>query len=207
MRENDLSTISDIVLISNVKNLSDSESYNELSARHSGLFYKVCHRYIKILSSIGVKERDVFEEKDAVLYKAILNYNPDHLSKTKFSTFLGNCARYFCLHKIEKANQMPELDDEDAINHEFESRSLKEYQEKSPKINFNGILNKLTKVPDKRIPNIFRLRYDPGLSRKKTWQSIANELELKISTVQALHKKGIGLLREEIKKDNVEVFC
>jgi hypothetical protein len=206
MHATDLSTAPDSALVSNVKKLSCSESFSELSRRHSSLFYKICNNYIKILTSLGATESEVFEERDHVLYKAILNYDPNHPSKTRFSTHLGNCTRYFCLHKIKKVNQMPKINDEDALKHEFEAKALKEYEARQPKVNLSGILNKLSRIPDKRIPSIFKRRYDPTLSKKKTWRAIAGELDLSIQNVQALHKKGIQLLKKEISKNNVEVF-
>jgi hypothetical protein len=202
----DLSNLPDNVLVDKVKKDSCSDSFLELSRRHSNLFYKISNNYIKILASLGMDPKDILEEKDAVLYDAILKYNANHLNKTKFSTWLGNYTRYFCLHKIKKVKKMPEIGDEDAIKQVFESKSIEEYETRQSKINLQGILNKLMNIPDKRIANIFKLRYNPELAQKMTWDAIADQLELTIQTTQFLHKKGIQLLRQEINKKNIEVF-
>jgi len=203
----DLSTLPDNVLVENVKNNSCSDSFTELSRRHSSLFFKVCNSYVKILSSMGVPVQDVFEEKDAVLLESINHFDPNHKKQVKFSTYFGNRARYFCLHKIKKTNKMPEVSDEEAIAQEFNLKSIENYNRANqPTVNLYGLINKLVNAPDKRIENIFKLRYDPNLAKKMTFEQIAEKLDLSISNTQHLHELGLEYLRKEIDKKNIEVF-
>jgi len=207
MEKIDLSGASDDALVEKVKVESCSDSFTELSRRHSNLFYKISNNYVKILSSMGECPQDVMEEKDMVLYKAILKYDKKHYNQIKFSSWFGNCTRYFCLHKIKKKRKMPEVNDEETVQRVFEMKSVENYENRPPNVNLQGILSKLMLVPDKRIGNIFKLRYDPELAGKMTWEAIAEQLELTIQTTQHLHKQGIRYLQQEINKKTIEVFA
>jgi DNA-directed RNA polymerase sigma subunit (sigma70/sigma32) len=201
----DISELPDITLVNKVKENACSESFNELSRRHSKLFYKICQNYIKVITSFGLSQSDVFEEKDIVIFEAILKFNPDR--GALFSTWLGNYTRYFCLNKINAGKKMPEVAGEEEIEAVFNNRSVEDYEGKAPTLDFEVIMNTLSDTQDNRIIDIFRLRYDPDRSKKRTWANIAQQLCLTVQTTIVLHKKGLALLREAIVDKKLDIYC
>ena len=200
----DIEKIPDLTLVQQVKENACSESFNELTRRHSNLFYKVCQNYIKTLTSLGYCQTDIFEERDVVMFEAVLKFNPD--KGAQFSTWLGNYTRYFCLNKINHAKNMPEVGSEEEIEAVFNDTSIQEFVSRQPDVDMEGVFKALDATRDARITSIFRLRYDPDKRKKRTWANIADQLNLTVQTTIQLHKKGLKLLREEIAKQNLDVF-
>ena len=72
--------------------------YKSHLSRHSGI-------YVDMLKKFGYNSlsfsqiSDIMEDKDYVIYKAALEYNPD---KAKFSTHLANKTKYMCLTQKTK---------------------------------------------------------------------------------------------------------
>ena len=87
-------------LIKNIKEDSCEDSLRVLIQRHSPLCFDICKKYAPALSSKGIDVNDIASEKEYLIYKSILSYNP--LKKTKFSTWLGNQMRYHCLNTLNK---------------------------------------------------------------------------------------------------------
>lgn len=202
----DISKLPDFDLVQNVKENACSDSFNELSSRHSNLFYKVSQNYARIICHLGKRTlRDVFEEKDIVLFEAISKFKPD--KGTKFSTWLGSYTRFWCLNQINKHKGMPEIGSEEEMQAIFHAKAIEIYEtECELTVDMSAIFKTLEETDDRRITNIFRLRYDPNLTKKRTWASIAIELDLTVPTTIQLHKKGLKLLREEISNKNLNVF-
>lgn len=200
----DILKIPDIELVSRIKENACSDSFNELARRHSNLFYKVCQNYIKTLMSLGYCQTDIFEERDIVLFEAILKFNPD--KGAQFSTWLGNYSRFFCLNKITAAKNMPEVGTEEEMEAVFNDTSVKAFENKQPQVNLDGVFKTLDTVRDARMTNIFKLRYDPNQRKKRTWANIANQLGLTVQTTIQLHKKGLKLLQEEIANKQLDVY-
>lgn len=196
--------VPDVTLVQRVKETACSDSFNEISKRHSNLFYKVCQNYIKTLSALGYSSNDILEEKDIVIFEAILKFKSE--KKALFSTWLGNYTRYFCLNKINAVKNMPEVSHDENFAQIFDEVSFQEHDSKQPNLNLSSIFSVLQSQKDKRILRIFQLRYDPDNRKKRTWQVIANELKLSTHSIIQLHKKGLKLIREEISRKNLDVF-
>ena len=56
---------------------------------------------------------DILQQKEYVIYKSAMSYNPDKGSK--FSTWLANQMRYFCLNSMNK-NRLVATEDESKNN-------------------------------------------------------------------------------------------
>ena len=147
----------DVELIDEIKNKNCEESFKTLSKRHSNLFYKICHKYTPILKSTGACADDLLQEKDLAIYKSALSFDPTR--KTKFSTWLGNFTRYHCLNFINKNGKYIDMDDE-SIEYLINKNSSEDYSNSDKKkecIDF--IFSILSKMKDKRILEVFELRY------------------------------------------------
>ena len=85
-------------LVIKVKRKGCEESLKLLIQRHSPLCFDVCKKYSAALNSKGIDINDVTGEKEYLIYKSVLSFDPT--KKTKFSTWLGNQMRYHCLNTL-----------------------------------------------------------------------------------------------------------
>ena len=93
---NEMLTDTDLTIL--VQRNNDEIALQELISRHSGI-------YVDMLKKFGYKSlsynqiNDIMQEKDYVIYRAALEYNPE---KAKFSTHLANKTKYMCLTQKTK---------------------------------------------------------------------------------------------------------
>jgi len=100
----------DIDLINKIKNDQCDESLREIISRHSALCFNIYNRYSKVLKTTGELIDDISLEKDYIIYKSILSYDPTR--KCKFSTWLGNFTKYYCLNLINSKKKYVPMEDE-----------------------------------------------------------------------------------------------
>ena len=112
----------DFDLIKNVLVKNDSNSLKELELRHSGICHKMIKKYYYNMVQSGIDPEDVIAEKTYVIYKSIMNFNPE--KNVKFSTWLGNQMRYHCLNTINKKNNHIAMEDT-AIKNIIEKNQIK----------------------------------------------------------------------------------
>lgn len=198
-------SLSDLELINNIKLNSCNDSFLELSERHSRLFYKICHRYLKILESYRYSKEELFENKDFIIFDAAIKFDINR--KAKFSTWLGIWTRFFCLNKINKLKNMPVVNSEEEIANSFNDESIEKFSKTTKeRINLNNVKKVLSKLGDSRITSVFKLRYDPKLDKKLSWEKISDKLKLSLGTTVKLHKTGLKILRKEIDEEKLETF-
>ena len=81
-----------------VRENNDELALQELISRHSGIYVDMLKKFG--YSSLSVNQIcDIMQDKDYVIYKAALEYNPQ---KAKFSTHLANKTKYMCLTQKTK---------------------------------------------------------------------------------------------------------
>lgn len=194
----------DNTLVRRIKKDGCNESYKLLSARHEKLFYKICQSYIPIAATRGIKKTDILENKDFVIFKAILSYKPN--KKCKFSTWLGNCAKYYCLTLINAKERMVSSD-EDVLKLIIDNQSKEIHREEDKNKNSKEyIFYILNNLKDKRISKVFKLRYFENYPEKKkpTWSFIARKIKTSTQTAINLHQRGKEILRKKINSTNYQ---
>jgi RNA polymerase sigma factor (sigma-70 family) len=146
---------------------------------------------------------DVVAEKDYVIYKCATSFNPE--KKTKFSTWVGNHARYHCLNLINKNNHYVSMEDDKldyfAENESIVDNSTNKEQERAEILEY--IFNILSQLKDERIKKVFERRYLSEEKDKLPWAQIAEEMDVSTQTAINLHNRGRAILR---KKMNSETF-
>ena len=196
--------LADSTLISRVKKTGCNESYKLLASRHEKLFYKICQNYVPIALTKGIKRTDVLENKDFIIFKAIHSYKNN--KKTKFSTWLGNCTKYYCLSLINTNNRLVNSE-EDVLKLCIDAQS-KEIHEQEAKFKYDKeyIFNILNNLKDKRISKVFKLRYFDNYQekRKPTWSFIAKKIKTSTQTAINLHQRGKEILRKKISSTNFQ---
>jgi len=191
--------IPDIDLINKVKKESNSDALKELENRHTGIFNQMVKKYYKHLIDFGANPDDIINDKLFVIYKSALNFNPD--KNVKFSTWLGNQARYYCLNCINKQTNTISMDNIN-IKNVIENNQIK--YEKDIFINKENsdlIFSILNRIKDDRISKIFKLRY---FNNKKltSWNKISKKLKISTQTAINLHNKGKLLLKNKLTSLN-----
>lgn len=191
--------IPDIDLINKVKKESNSDALKELENRHTGIFNQMVKKYYKHLIDFGANPDDIINDKLFVIYKSALNFNPD--KNVKFSTWLGNQARYYCLNCINKQTNTISMDNIN-IKNVIENNQIKYEKDISiNKENSDLIFSILDRIKDDRISRIFKLRY---FNNKKltSWNKISKKLKISTQTAINLHNKGKLLLKNKLTSLN-----
>ena len=187
----------DFKLIENVKCKNCSESLGLLIQRHSALCYDVCRKYSHLFANNGVNYDDVVDEKEFLVYKSVMSYNPD--KNTKFSTWLGNQVRYHCLNAINKNRLIPTDDEyiDYSINKDapFEKEPIDE--------TMDYIKNILNQTKDKRVKKIFHVRYFENPRKKAPWSKVAEKVGVSTQTAINLHNKTIKMLKFKMEKGSI----
>ncbi len=187
---------SDLQLIRQVRNKNSSEAFLELCKRVEKLFYNVCHKYSTPLRSHGIDPNDIMAEKDAIIYFCVQNF--DHKKGSKFSTYVGNYARFLCLNSINARKFiLPSSDDEMAKVIE-ESQVKDNYFHNSPvQEDYNHLNNLINEFQDKRIAEIFKYRYFGD--KKMIWAEVAEKMKMSAQSVMNLNSRGLTLLKNRLK--------
>ena len=186
----------DLELVEGVKNKNCSDCLEELINRHAPLCYDVCKKYIHVFPPNGIIIDDIISEKDFVIYKSAMSYNPD--KGAKFSTWLGNQMRYHCLNSINKNRLIPMEDEK--INFIINKNSEDDRDDIPEEIEF--LRNILSQMKDKRVKQVFEMRYFSGSPKKVPWNKVAKKIGVSTQTAINLHNKTIKMLKNKLTTKN-----
>ncbi len=172
----------DILLINDVKKDRNVESLKELIDRHSGIYVEMVNKHIPN-DLEGVNKEDLIQDKDFSIYEAAINF--DENKNTKFGTYVGNLARWKCLNIYNKKIKFPQMNISDIFDTKVsEEDAIKKIEEKE---DIDKIFSALDYIKDKRVKQIFKMRY--GGDRKLTsWKKIAKKLDEVESDLEKISK-------------------
>jgi DNA-directed RNA polymerase specialized sigma subunit len=191
--------LSDKELIRAVKFGKKSDDHlRELVDRHSGIYISMVNNYSPARSSgIPTAKDDLLSDKNYYIYQAALKY--DEEKRTKFSTYLGNETRWLCLNLYNKNKNSKEISSENPD----QNYADQDYQEESMK---QELLDKIMSIiqtdPDRRIAQIFTLRYVDGDKNKvMPWNKVCSYLDLSIQGCINIHNKTITKIKKQLKEE------
>lgn len=185
-------------LIKKIKNHRCSDSLKQLENMHGGLCLKIIKKYLSQLNHKNFSIEDLLKDKAYVVYQSALSFDPKR--KIKFSTWLGNQIRYYCLNMINKNKNHLCLDDEN-IKFLVEKKQIEENHSEIDKSKIEYIFNLIQNMKDKRIEKIFKLRYF-GARKLKSWNEIGKKLHISTQTAINIHNKTLGFLNKKITSKN-----
>jgi hypothetical protein len=188
--------IEDSILVKNVQEKNDENALKELINRHSALCHSLYKKYSSPMIASGVHLQDVINQKDYMVYKSAMTFNPD--KKSKFSTWLYNQIRYQCLNCMNEDSQYLTLDS-DKLNFLIEKNSEPKKEDKDI---YEYVLNIINSCADERIITIFKMRYINDSNKKTPWNKIAKKLNISTQTAINIHNKTIKLLKNKIESKN-----
>jgi len=197
-------TDTDLTVLIQEKN--DELALQELISRHSGI-------YVDMLKKFGYNSlsfnqiSDIMEDKDYVIYKAALEYNPE---KAKFSTHLANKTKYMCL--TQKTKNKKNLRLVSFEEREEQKKNNQQDRSKRPDENcvfndsFKRILNLIFKHRDERLKTIFNERYFNGKGCKlKPWKLVAEKVNLSAQGCINIHDKAIKEIKSKIENEKIKL--
>jgi RNA polymerase sigma factor (sigma-70 family) len=181
--------VSDLQLIKNVKEKQDSESFNQLLERHTGIYNSIVNKYSV---NICVNKDELIQDKNFNIYQYVLDYDPDR--QMKFSSYIGQRIKYQCQTLISKT--IPHIELDEGIP--FEDCNKKKQEEKE-------ILSKafsiLESFDDKRVAKIFKLRHSPDNKKETPWWKIGRLLGISTETARTLYYKHLEILIKKVKQE------
>ena len=195
----------DVELTANLKTDIEAEaSLQELVDRHSGIFLNIVNNYVPNNSPTCHKQ-DIIDEIQYYIYNAGLKY--DENRGAKFSTFLGNEAKWLCLNQHHK-NKKYLLAASPQSEFAFENTAAEEKGEHNPYISESllcKIFEIIEKHPDERVRRIFKIRYvDPEFNKLTPWQKVGKELKMSIQVCINIHNSAIKIIRKTLKENELD---
>lgn len=190
-----METLSDSDLIKSIKKKKKVyECLQELIDRHSGIYLDIVNSFLRNCNNDSLRE-EIINDKEYAIYNSVLKY--DENRGTKFSTFLGNEAKWMCLNASNKNKKYVELNDntydfeciKDTYEHtvvNFQDQILKEFNEE------------ISKHPDKRIQKIFSMRYS-GNKKLTPWRKISKAMNLSIQGCINIHNAALNSISRNIR--------
>ena len=190
------------ILLNKVRDNNCSDSLNKIIEMHSPLFYDIYKKYYFALSQRGISQNDMEGERDYIIYKAIEKFNPNR--KTKFSTWLGNYTRYYCLNLLSCKKRHIYMEDDGLDFYSSADDPATETGERGEVKEF--VMHLLGRMKDSRVKKIFHLRYFCDKIKKNTWSQIGKNLNISTQTAINLHDKGKKMLRNKLSSKENEDF-
>ena len=179
--------VTDYQLVEMVKN-GDSDAFLELVNRHSAIFSNVQSKFAQIARNRGRDHGEINDSKYRIFYESCLTYKPE--KGNKFSTWLANRVRYFCLNFINRSK--PHFFFDDCISN-MHNIPLTEKRAKESKI-----MEILNSHEDKMGAEVCKRMYFFSDRRKPSLKKIAKDLGINTYQVAKIHKI---MLKQLKKKD------
>ena len=175
---------------------NSSEAMTEIINRHSGIFIEIINHYVPI-NSPYCDRAEMIDDKDFYIYKALMKYDPT--KGTKFSTHLGNEAKWLCLNTYNKAkNKLTFLSSDSQYDVEPEINPINKTIEED---SYNKIVSIINNFPDSRVKKIFTMRYIDGENNKvMPWRKISRELNMSIQGCINIHNTAISKIQQRVNR-------
>lgn len=179
-----------------VKEDDNEEALSLLITRHSGIYANMVKRYASKALSLN-EINDIMNEKDYVIYKAALEYDE---SKAKFSTHVGNKAKYLCLSKKTASKKKNKMLPFDSIEYAEESSEPLPDEKCQLSESFIHIIRMINAHSDKRVKVIFKERYFGGERGKlKTWKNIGEQVGLSAQGCINIHDRTLKEFQKQTR--------
>tara|TARA_R110000772_G_scaffold31249_7_gene77314 strand:- start:5607 stop:6182 length:576 start_codon:yes stop_codon:yes gene_type:complete len=189
---------SDLSLINKIKDFNDDSCLVELIHRHSGIYVYIVDQYTKSPQASSSRA-NILEDKDYVIYKSALDYDPS--KNSKFSTYLANQTKWKCLNAINKSKKHKEVSIDAIYNKPSDQDNS---YETLSKIEAFELFNKMLKEEnDARVKKIIDIRYNTTNTRLVPWRKASLELKMSIQGCINIHDRFIDKVKKQLDKKYV----
>ena len=187
----------DLRIVKKIKSDNCNESFIKLSTSYENFYFSIAKKYTPALLKMGMSKDDIKSEQYFILYKAISSF--DAKQKTKFSTWFCNCARYHFLNYIN-SNKKYVLNEGLGVD-VFLNKDVLTVTDKNSEL-YDYLSSLLSSFKDKRINEVYNLRYFSNSVKPVTWNKIAKKLNISTQTAINLHEKARLFLKNKILSKN-----
>ena len=187
----------DLKLVKKIKSKNCNDSFIKLSSSYENFYFSIAKKYTPALLKMGMSKDDIKSEQYYILYKAISSF--DAKQKTKFSTWFCNCSRYHFLNYIN-SNKKYVVSEEKTIDF-FNNKDLLLVVDKNCDM-LDYLNSLLSSFKDKRVYDVYKLRYFSNNEKLTTWNKIAKKLGMSTQTAINLHEKARMFLKNKIQSKN-----
>jgi DNA-directed RNA polymerase specialized sigma subunit len=196
---------SDLDLVREVKDSNCHKSFMSLCGRHEKLYTSIITRMAKRYNNWSIVQ-ELISDKYLVLYNSAIKYKDN--KNTKFSTFLGNEAKW---HYLNRCNQLKKHFKHTELAESILNVNSSIHKENEGKFIDKEIVHRVFEItashPDKRVDKIFKLRYKKGKGNKvMPWHLVAVHLNLSAQGCINIHKLALDHIKETLKQEG-EVVC
>ena len=190
--------------IINLAKNGDNESIKNLIDRHSGICVDVYKKYINLPNVSGFISDDIISSKDYIIYNSAKTFDPSKGSK--FSTWLANQTRYFCLNCINKSNKLIPVETE-SLNTLIEN-NVQEFknEEKATEVRdsvLEVIRETLDSLSNKKIKKCIEIKYFSEDENTKSYTEVADKMNVTVQTIINWHNKFIKTVRQKCKNRKI----
>jgi RNA polymerase sigma factor (sigma-70 family) len=183
--------LKDEALIKNVINKQCNESLKELVNRHSGIIFNIGKKYC---SSCNLDINELNDNRYWIVFNAAKTFN--NTKGSKFSTWLGNQVRFFCLNYKNKNSKLIPIENEHL---EFFINNFSKNDEKvNQKEVINTIIDLFNQISDPNTKNAIYYRYFHNKERILNYSEIADILKVTPQTVLNWHNKFVDFAKKKL---------
>jgi RNA polymerase sigma factor (sigma-70 family) len=189
----------DLELINLVKN-GDNNSIKTLIEKHSGICVDVYKKYTNLPNVSGFISDDIISSKDYIIYNSAKTYDPTRGSK--FSTWLANQTRFFCLNSINKNNKLIPVEDEKLFSfiEEKDQRAENTFAKNGDSQEVLDIIkDTLNSLSNKKIKECISIKYFSEDGKCKSYTDVAQQMNVTVQTIINWHNKFIKLVKQKLK--------
>ena len=201
MKNKNISDEADIYLVKKIKNKSCNDSLKELISRHSGICFSIGRKFT-LNNPTGMQ--DLTDNKDWIIYSSALSF--DHEKGSKFSTWLANQVKFYCLNLKNKTSRYIETEP-DTIEFLINQYHNSSTEKSNRKEIINTLLDLLDQIKDDNIRKAIQYRYFHNNKKILNYCEIGDILNVTPQTVLNWHNKFINLAKKKLtSKSNVDII-
>lgn len=199
----DNNQLEELNIINLAKN-GDNDSIKTLIDKHSGICVDVYKKYINLPNVSGFISDDIISSKNYIIYNSAKTFDPSKGSK--FSTWLANQTRYFCLNSINKANKLIPVEAE-SLNKLIEN-NIQEFKNEEKTIEVRDsilevIKETLDSLSNKKIKKCIEIKYFSEDENTKSYTEVADKMNVTVQTIINWHNKFIKIIRQKCKNRKI----
>ena len=183
--------VKDETLIKRILDKQCSRSLEELVNKHSGIIFNIGKKYC---SSCNLDISELNDNRYWIVFNAAKTFNATKGSK--FSTWLGNQVRFFCLNYKNKNSKLIPIENEHL---EFFINNFSKNDEKvNQKEVIHTIIDLFNQISDPNTKNAIYYRYFYNKERILNYSEIADILKVTPQTVLNWHNKFVDFAKKKL---------
>lgn len=190
----DVKKVDDNTLVNNIIHNQCSKSLEILTDKHSGIIFNIGKKYC---TNSGLDLNELNDNRYWIVFNSVKSFDPNKGSK--FSTWLGNQVRFFCLNFKNKNTKLVPVEDS-FLEHFLNEKAKKDDNENQKEI-LNNIIDLFNKITDINTKNAIYYRYFYNKDRVLNYSEIAEMLNVTPQTVLNWHNKFIKLAKKKLTKN------